>query len=455
MFYRFFFQLAVLLLLLVGFLINLNGSQVAFSEQIDDCSSYRKDPNDLKKYSIEELENELQVRLARNRDGRDGRFSPGDIEIRDRNSIQIAHYEKQVHADARPPGETFERDVQKWPESPIHDARSSDISYNYSKQTSLSFLNSVKKEKPRFLWGIFSMNSKGEVLKRQSIRETYLSFYKTLPGANSSHEYYHRICSLHEYKLWRKSNDRKYFSCHMIYAFVVGSNTDANAHTDLCEATQEDPLYPLTVAETSNDSASKIVSSKKGFLLATEEDIVHLNIKENMNQGKTTSWYRYGVSLIDGAGDDELHFDYIVKVDGDKLVFPDQFFHQMKVLNLPVNPSKETELVFGGYPAIFGPNSIQAQWLEGTPFYMSGEMYFLSVSLARYVISDGLNRTKFDSYRPNNKRGHEDLSMGKFVFSHPNHENILFIKIKQRGDPIGPHGNSKSACILRMMDKIS
>ena len=148
------------------------------------------------------------------------------------------------------------------------------------------------------------------------------------------------------------------------------------------------------------------------------------------------SWY-------EGEGDD-LHFDYIVKVDGDKLVFPDQFFHQMKNLDLPANPSSaDTELVFGGYPAVFNPNSIQAQWLDGTPFYMSGELYFLSVNLSRYVTSARLNRTKFDSYRPNNKRGHEDLSMGKFVFSHPRHKNILFIKMKRRGDPIGPHGSSK------------
>ena len=414
MFCRFVWQLAFLLLMLVVLGMNLRRSQDIFLVDIG-SNTNTNHFDELKKYSVEELEHEIQRRQATKIASYDyghlSNVSSSDVLGQDRKEY-VGH--SPVHKDGASPTDTYDSGGGK----------------------------------PKILWGIFSMNKPSEILRRQCIRETYLSFYKTLPGSSPSHDYYHRICSLAEYKHWHKTNDTKYVNCKMIYAFVMGSNKEPNAYTDLCEAVQMDPLYPLTIAMDGTEKTF-ISSQEAAALLASETDIVHLNIMENMNQGKTTSWFRYGVSLLDsGVGSQGgLYFDYIAKADGDKVVFPDKFFHQMQVLNLPVPPSGKTELVFGGYPAVFGPDSIQAQWLDGAPFYMSGELYFLSRELARYVTSNGLNRTRFDSYRPHNKQGHEDLSMGKFVFSHPKQQEIVFIKIKKRGDPIGPHGSSKHAFV--------
>lgn len=476
-FCRFVSQLAVLLLMLVLLGMNLRRSQDVFPVEIE-SNTNTKYVNELKKYSVEELKNEIKTRQAtkiagRHYHGHLSNISTSSV-LRQGSNRYATH--NPVHTNGASPGETYDTQHQDRSAPQALHRKQTDYHASPSKlagnnkpypkmSTPASGDQRIEQEsiaqannedgKPKVLWGIFSMNRPSEILRRQCIRKTYLSFYKTLPGSTPSHDYYHRICSLTEYKLWHKNNDKKYLECKMIYAFVMGSNEEPKAPTDLCEAVQIDPSYPLTVITNSVEEAPTN-SQKAAALIANETDVVHLNIKENMNQGKSISWFRYGVSLLDiGASpgsEGALYFDYIAKVDGDKLIFPDKFFHEMQVLNLPVPPSDKSELVFGGYPEIYGPGAIQTKWLDGAPFYMSGEMYFLSRELARYVISNGLNRTHFDSYRPNNKRGHEDLSMGKFVFSHPNQKKIVFIKIKRGGrDPIGPHGPSKQSVVSLVM----
>jgi hypothetical protein len=62
--------------------------------------------------------------------------------------------------------------------------------------------------------------------------------------------------------------------------------------------------YPLTVNNT----------KKKG------KDVVNLNIREHMEEGKSQTWFKYVTTVLD-----HHYFDYIGKTDTDTLVYPSSF----------------------------------------------------------------------------------------------------------------------------------
>lgn len=63
------------------------------------------------------------------------------------------------------------------------------------------------------------------------------------------------------------------------------------------------------------------------------------------------------------------------------------------------------------------------------PVYASGEFYFLSPDLARFITSPECPREAVDGKV-------EDLSMGNFVYSHPGHIRLRPTKAATRSHPI-------------------
>lgn len=134
--------------------------------------------------------------------------------------------------------------------------------------------------KPTMLVGIFSTHN--EQLRRQYIRETML---------NVSDDF---LCPLDVYLASNVSE------CRVIYAFIVGAGA-ADAPQKNTQATN------LTQA---------VLSSSDD-----EPDVVRLSIQENMDHGKSPTYFAYGALL-----DQELrqqsfrHIDYIAKMDSDTLM---------------------------------------------------------------------------------------------------------------------------------------
>lgn len=87
--------------------------------------------------------------------------------------------------------------------------------------------------------------------------------------------------------------------CHFIYTFVTGGNKDNNALTELL-----DNIIPI--------------------ILDKGDDQVTLNIKENIEDGKSQTWlYYFTMALIKN---ERLHVDYVGKMDTDTLICVDDYF---------------------------------------------------------------------------------------------------------------------------------
>jgi hypothetical protein len=127
-----------------------------------------------------------------------------------------------------------------------------------------------------------------------------------------------------------------------------------------------------------------------------------------MEDGKSQTWFKYTSMVVK-----EFHFDFIVKVDSDTLVFMPTFlsYASRKLRN-------HKERVYGGaamYEDSCDPNVTEEHAcplpLVGS-LYMSGELYWMSPDLADFITSPHVDRNSL-------MIRHEDVDIGNFVYSHP------------------------------------
>ncbi|CAJ1944208.1 unnamed protein product [Cylindrotheca closterium] len=237
---------------------------------------------------------------------------------------------------------------------------------SYSNKTQYSGM-------PRMLFGIFTTNLKAiERERRDTLRSTYLSFY------NNS-ETPHRICSLQQ--LLR--NEVKDEDCQIAYTFVVGANR--NGPTSRVEA---------------NATESMVIPAST--LKDAEDDVLYLDIKENMEEGKSDTWFRFGYLLSE-----TLYFDYIAKADTDTVVYPPSFVRDLK--RMPMYPWNKR--IFGGkYDIRF---DYPTKYRIVGPTFMSGLLYWMSPDLASYITDpEQCNRKKYHA-------PFEDLNIANLIHTHP------------------------------------
>jgi len=148
-----------------------------------------------------------------------------------------------------------------------------------------------------------------------------------------------------------------------------------------------------------------------------EGDLVYLNIKENMNEGKTPTWFQYAADISERHG-----IDYISKLDSDTYLDIHALISLMDT-DLPAKPATEPDNrkryggilreynTCGGFP--------YCKLLQGRA-YMSGQFYFVSSDLARFV-SDGREDEQALGV------GHEDFDFGMWIFSYPGAINLVIL----------------------------
>jgi hypothetical protein len=156
-----------------------------------------------------------------------------------------------------------------------------------------------------FLFGIFAMLNDTD--HRQMTRRTMLG--SDLPEAVRS-----RICSLSDY-LENRANTN---ICQIIYTFVIGASKSSPPNY------VDDPIQLVVQNKTIEEG---------------EKDLTLLNIRENMNEGKTPSWFHYANTLPG--------IDYISKLDLDTLVSMPQLLNFVNHKLPHYTPSRPTR-VFGG-----------------------------------------------------------------------------------------------------------
>lgn len=230
-----------------------------------------------------------------------------------------------------------------------------------------------------FLLGIFSMNSETEKERRALIRKTMVAKDKD-----------ERVCSLKEYLDYAKRTGSQTQNCVSPYVFVIaaGGEDRPTEHED----SDEEPLVldPSTIPD-------------------AEEDCIYLNIKENMENGKSVTYFKFGQSIAEQAA-----IDYIGKTDSDSLIDMPTY---LNFVSNDLPPKPYNRRTYGG--PTWGNH-------EKSAIYAAGQFYFMSADLAEYVsvIMSHENRKELTSKRPT-----EDMDMGAFVFSHP--RPIKFISLSQ------------------------
>ena len=249
----------------------------------------------------------------------------------------------------------------------------------------------------RVLLGIVGTQSEADTARRKLIRKTYLSTFHVLNevGLAEDYETVDRICSLSDL-LNNKRNTVA--DCQLVYVFVLGAwdNTNTTALTDLTGIS--DPSFPYTVDR----------SSSENF----EDDVLYLNIRENMNDGKTDTWFRYASTILPA---ESLGIDLIAKVDTDTVVFPKAFLDELdKVLLQQHGVQRPATSIYGGLSEIAHANEIA---------YMQGGFYFLSRDVAAHITSEACPRQYIvDTVSTPVLKSHgvpihraEDLEIGNFV----------------------------------------
>jgi len=253
------------------------------------------------------------------------------------------------------------------------------------------------------------MDHPEEYKRRQLVRETYLQF-----GKDDG-----RVCSLRE----RLSSPLQSKDCQLVYTFFMGANPDGP--TELMYPNASFPMtvpapvgmplrHPEEAAEKSHDANVNANADAN-----SENDIVFLNIKENMEDGKMQTWFKYASMLLTQEHP-ELKLDYIAKVDSDVLLFVPNFL-DFAQQTLPEHP----HAVFGGLP--LGADNCETTVTphdHGCPLplvgdsYMSGELYFMSVDLATFISSPDCDRSAV-SIR------HEDVAISNFVYSYEAEDGVI------------------------------
>lgn len=297
--------------------------------------------------------------------------------------------------------------------------------YNATNNTQpLSYQEKDKKNKrkTRAIFGIMTYDSDDERKRRGLIRSTFLSYFtkymnRTLVTDEEYNEKKHWICSLNDLDRGRLEFPEK---CRMAYAFVQGANP--NGTTMLLNFNES---YPLSL------SPSKITTDKEKM---DASDSIYLNIKENGRFGKTPTWFRYAIDVLERHGWMK-DWDYIFKSDTDNLIYSPRFFRFMDYL-----PRKKAVRVYGGLPLDYkkcgGDKHDDCKRMIG-PYFMQGGCYFLSIDLAKFISDE----TTFDHQAV--KLLHEDMTTGNFVYSHP--EKIKIIKEPKMKNVIRNHPVKKSS----------
>jgi hypothetical protein len=219
-----------------------------------------------------------------------------------------------------------------------------------------------------FLVGIFSRIE--DVMKRDEMRAVV--FAKGGRG---------QVCTLTQYLRDRKMQK----TCVVLYTFVIGAN----------------PSGPTVRLEQSGEPLSLHDDSQ-------ESDATLLNIKENMQDGKTQTWFTFAASLTS-----EYNIDYVAKMDTDTLLDVRLLIHfvETSLPPTPVNPAFDQRRRYGGLLREFNTcgSYEHCALLRGT-VYMSGQFYFVSSDLALHIASNEFDGVKL-------RTGFEDIDFGLWVFS--------------------------------------
>jgi hypothetical protein len=144
----------------------------------------------------------------------------------------------------------------------------------------------------------------------------------------------------------------------------------------------------------SNNTDIHVVQGKKALTIDdgedddVESDVTLLNIRENMNEGKSQTWFSYAETLATSHG---IH--YLVKTDTDTVIFLDKYFD---FVDQHLYPAPYNRYILAGYFVDkwwWGTNLdempmnafLKKKYGRAFHVYAAGQWYLMSPDLARMV----------------------------------------------------------------------
>jgi len=263
---------------------------------------------------------------------------------------------------------------------------------------------------PRTLIGIISSDSFNDCTYRKRHRTMFDIWNDT------------RVCSL----------DQVTSDCQVVYTFILGAG-NSSAPTQLVNDS-----WPLLV--------EKPIPTKHEDVNAPDTSL--LNIRENMNDGKSESFVYFASVMMK-----KYNLDYAMKLDADSILHlhdflafahsnlpPFPYYHRVfagALRNKYHWPRPETKEAFNQKEAYW-----QLEW-ERVHLYLAGQMYLLSLDLAEWVVQEAPNcppknpfdlanlptsQRKFRGY----KEGHEDHDLSSIAIKSPKPITMITIGKTQR-----------------------
>lgn len=185
----------------------------------------------------------------------------------------------------------------------------------------------------------------------------------------------------------------------------------------------KDPSWPTEIV----DDRRPIVADREEAPLVpdkSEEDLLFLNIRENMNQGKTITWMHHTSSHLV----ERFSIDSIDKMDTDTVLYLDQFFN----LELPPAPYNKRTIVgsFNDKKKTWKGQALKRKKVffdgqyESIHLYPMGALYMFSTDLAQAAVRVARDAQSY-------------LLLGAFE-GHEDHDTSLmaFLSMKNTSQPI-------------------
>lgn len=260
----------------------------------------------------------------------------------------------------------------------------------------------------RVLMGIFTYDRGTQMPYRRQFRKIFELF----PQRNDT-----RVCSLYDFE--HAASDELRYECQFIYTFVVGGLKKDSARTELVDDS-DSILIP--------EENYRFQQSKD---LRESNDVTYLNIRENMNEGKSQTWFKFATTIME-----KYDLDYTGKIDSDSLPYLDKFFNWAYTY-LPPPPYNRG--IIAGAPIDkmwWSRNKAQinedvnedffrASYGKVMHLYAAGQCYIMSRDLAHTVV---LEAPKSNSYR----EGHEDHDISAMAFHSPKPISFHFLSLQQQ-----------------------
>ena len=259
---------------------------------------------------------------------------------------------------------------------------------------------------PRVLIGIVTAANKNVAKVYRSRQRRLFELWKEL-----------RICTLYEFEY---NVNQARTNCQVIYTFVMGVDSKEprltkihNTSMELTSMLLNDTIRPLLV----NKSTFSAMSWYNEIL---QQDVTLLNIKENMNQGKTPTFFYFASQVAQ-----RYHIPYIMKCDSDailRLTTLLQFLDSQLPLSIPTRPPTTGNIPLSETPPVMIGSFVHKtpwkrkadetfwkdQYHNGLHVYLAGQCYMISTNLALELVHEARRIEQMPYKNISYLEGHED-----------------------------------------------